>query len=193
VDAYIAKAAPFAQPILIKLRALFHRACPDIEEKLKWGMPSFEYKGLVGGMAAFKKHATWGFWKSRLLKDPRGVLADDGSMGAGKPTDVSQLPPDRYILDLIRQAVALNEQGIKLQRPKSTKRPPPRTPAYLAAELKKNPKARAVYDAFSPSHKREYIEWITQAKQDTTRKRRLAQAIEWIAQGKSRNWKYVNC
>jgi uncharacterized protein YdeI (YjbR/CyaY-like superfamily) len=195
VDAYIAKAAPFAQPILIKLRSLFHQACPDIAEKLKWGMPSFEYKGLVGGMAAFKKHTTWGFWKAKLLSDPKGVLKGDERtpMDAGKPTDVSQLPADKDIIDLIKQAVALNEQGVKLERPKTKKKPPPKTPPDLATALKKNAKARACFEAFSPSHKREYIEWITEAKQEETRKRRLVQAIEWIAQGKGRNWKYERC
>src|SRR5262245_51347510 len=173
VDAYIAKAQPFAQPILIKLRTLFHQACPDIEEKLKWGMPSFEYKGLVGGMAAFKKHTTWGFWKAKLLNDPKGVLKGDARtpMDAGKPTEVSQLPGDRDIIDLIKQAVALNEQGVKLERPKTKKKPPPKTPSDLAAALKKNAKARAAFEAFSPSHKREYIEWITEAKQEVTRKK----------------------
>jgi uncharacterized protein YdeI (YjbR/CyaY-like superfamily) len=194
VDAYIAKSAAFAQPILIKLRALFHRACPGIEEKLKWGVPSFEYKGMVGGMAAFNKHLTWGLWKAKLLNDPRGILNDHaGSMGGGKITDVSQLPSDKLILDLIRQAVQLNEQGVKLPRPESKKRPPPKTPPDLAGALRKNAKASATFEAFSPSHKREYIEWITEAKQDETRQRRLKQAIDWLAQGKPRNWKYMNC
>jgi len=194
VDAYIAKAPLFAQPILIKLRGLFHRACPDIEEKLKWGVPSFEYKGMVGGMAAFKKHMTWGFWKTKLLKDPKGILEGHaGSMGGGKLTDVSQLPADEDIIKLITQAVELNEKGVKLARPTAKKRPAPKTPPDLAAALKKSPRARASFDAFSPSHKRDYIEWITEAKQEETRKRRLAQAIEWMAQGKPRNWKYMNC
>jgi uncharacterized protein YdeI (YjbR/CyaY-like superfamily) len=193
VDAYIAKSPPFAQPILTRLRELFHRACPQLEEKLKWGVPSFEYKGMLGGMAAFKKHATWGLWKSKLLNDPKKVIDHPGSMGAGKPSNISELPPDRDILDLIKQAVALNEKGVKLERPKPAKRPPPKAPPDLAAALKKNAKARATFDAFSPSHKREYIEWITEARQEETRKRRLAQAIEWMAHGKPRNWKYMNC
>jgi uncharacterized protein YdeI (YjbR/CyaY-like superfamily) len=194
VDAFIAQAAPFAQPILIKLRDLFHRASPKIEERLKWGMPSFEYKGIVGGMAAFKKHATWGLWKTSLVKDPKGILkGPESSMGGGRYTDLSQLPADKDIIHLIKQVVALNEQGVKVEKPKGNKRPPPKTPPDLAAALKKNARACATFEAFSPSHKREYIEWIADAKQEETRKRRLAQAIEWMAQGKARNWKYERC
>lgn len=192
VDAYIAKAAPFARPIMAKLRRLFHKACPQIEEKIKWGCPSFEYKGMVGGFAAFKKHVSWGFWKASLLNDPNGALKSTASspMGGGSPTSVRELPPDDVLLDLIRQAVQLNLDGVKLARPKNAGRAPPETPPDLAAALKKNARARATYHAFSPSHQREYVEWITEAKRPETRTRRLAQTIEWLAEGKSRNWKY---
>jgi uncharacterized protein YdeI (YjbR/CyaY-like superfamily) len=193
-DAYISDAPPFARPILTRLRALFHRACPQIEEKLKWGHPSFEYKGIVGGVAAFKEHAVWGLWKSALLKDPHGAMtaAGDSAMSRDRLTDVSQLPPDHVILNLIEQAVDLNERGVKLPKAKPTKkRPPPKVPPDFAAALKKNSKAAVAFKEFSPSHQREYIEWITEAKQDATRQKRLAQAIEWIAQGKPRNWKYM--
>jgi uncharacterized protein YdeI (YjbR/CyaY-like superfamily) len=195
IDAYIAGAQPFARPVLVKIRSLFHKACPEIEEKLKWGMPSFEYKGIVGGAAAFKKHVTFGFWKARLLNDPRGLLAgkQSGPMGSGKLTDISQLPPDAVVIDLIKQAVALNELGVKAHRKPSVKRPPPKVPPDIAAALKKNANAAATFKAFSPSHQREYVEWITQAKQNETRQRRLKQAIQWMAQGKPRNWKYVTC
>jgi uncharacterized protein YdeI (YjbR/CyaY-like superfamily) len=195
VDAYIAKAQPFARPILAKVRELFHKGCPELEEKLKWGHPSFEYKGMLGGMAAFKQHVAWGLWKASLLNDPHGIMKDDASspMSAGKPAKVSDLPADRLILDLIRQAVDLNERGVKLPMRSGKKKPPPRVPADLAAALKKNAKAATVFAAFSPSNKRDYVEWITGAKQKQTRLRRLAQAIEWIAQGKPRNWKYMNC
>lgn len=192
VDAYIANAAPFARPIMVKLRQLFHKACPQIEEKIKWGCPSFEYKGMVGGFAAFKKHVSWGFWKASLLSDPKGVLKSTASspMGGGSPGTVKELPADGVLIDLIKQAVQLNIDGVKLARPKNARRTPPKTPPDLAAAMKKNAKARATYEGFSPSHQREYVEWITEAKRPETRAKRIAQAIEWLAEGKSRNWKY---
>ena len=194
VDAYIEKAQPFARPILNKIRTLFHRGCPQVEEKLKWSHPSFEYKGMLGGMAAFKQHVSWGFWKAALLNDPHGVMKSDASspMGGGSPRALSELPSDQIILDLLKQAIELNEKGVKLPKRSGKRKPPAKVPADLSAALKKNAKAAATFEDFSPSHKREYIEWITEAKQDETRKRRLAQAIEWMAQGKARNWKYMN-
>jgi uncharacterized protein YdeI (YjbR/CyaY-like superfamily) len=193
VDAYIARAQPFARPILQKLRDLFHKASPAIEEKLKWGVPSFEHKGIVGGFAAFKQHVNWGLWKASLLDDPTGAMRADASspMSGGRIASVSDLPPDRVMLNLIRQAVDLNERGVKLPRLQRAKRPPLRTPADLAAALKANARAAATFKAFPPSHKRDYIEWITDAKQPATRTRRLEQAITWIAAGKPRNWKYM--
>src|SRR5512134_3210706 len=195
VDAYIAKSAPFARPILTRVRGLMHKACPKIEETIKWGVPHFEYRGVVAGMAAFKQHASFGFWKQKLLDDPARLFpaAGDSSMGGRKFRSVEELPPDAVLVRYIKAAVALNERGIK--RPSATrkKRPPPKLPADLAAALRKRPKAKATYDAFPPSKKREYVEWITEAKQEATRARRLATAIEWLAQGKSLRWKYENC
>lgn len=192
VDAYIRKAAPYARPILKKFRALFHRACPDIEETMKWSFPHFEYRGIVGSMAAFTQHATFGFWKASLMNDPYGLLGSAGetAMGRAKFTDVSELPPDMILLEYIREAVALNKQGVKVEKPKREKKPEAEVPADLRAALKKNKKALDIFEAFSPSHRREYVEWISEAKQETTRKNRVAQAVEWIAAGKSRHWKY---
>jgi uncharacterized protein YdeI (YjbR/CyaY-like superfamily) len=192
VDAYIAKTAPFAKPILKKIRALFHKACPEIEEVMKWSFPHFEYRGIVGSMAAFKQHATFGFWKASLMKDPHGLLDADGEspMCRAKITDVSELPPDAVLIEYIREAVALNEQGVKVEKPKKEKKPDIEVPDYFQAALKKNKKALATFEAFSPSHRREYVEWIVDAKQEATRQKRLAQAIEWLAEGRSRNWKY---
>jgi uncharacterized protein YdeI (YjbR/CyaY-like superfamily) len=195
VDAYIAKSADFARPILKRVRAAMHKACPQIEETIKWGVPHFEHLGVVASMAAFKQHASFGFWKQKLMDDPAGLFpaAGESSMGGRKFRSADELPPDAVLLRYIRAAVALNEAGVKVPKAAKPKKPPPRLPADLAAALKKNPKARAIYDAFPPSHKREYVEWITEAKQEATRQRRLATAIEWMAQGKSRNWKYENC
>ncbi len=188
VDAYIAKAQPFARPILAKIRDLFHRACPDVEETFKWGVPFFLYKGTLGGMAGFKKHAGWGLWKAKLIKPPKGAKAP--FMNAVKLADVSELPSDAAMLDMMKQAVMLNESGASVERAPRAKKPPLRCPTDLAAALKKDVRAAAAFKAFSPSHQREYIEWIIGAKQPATRQRRIAQALEWIAKGKSRNWKY---
>ncbi|HXV40711.1 MAG TPA: YdeI/OmpD-associated family protein [Steroidobacteraceae bacterium] len=195
VDAYIAKSAAFARPILTRVRGLMHKACPKIEETIKWGVPHFEYQGVVASMAAFKQHASVGFWKQKLMPDPARLFpaAGDSSMGGRKFRSVDELPSDAVLLRYIKAAVALNEQGLKLPNAGRKKKPPPRLPADLAAALKKNPKAKATYDAFPPSHKREYVEWITEAKQEATRLKRLQTAIEWMAQGKSRHWKYQDC
>jgi hypothetical protein len=193
VDVYIAKSADFARPILMRLRALMHKACPTVEETIKWGVPHFEYKGVFAGMAAFKQHAAFGFWKRRLMKDPAGFFSKgESGMGGRKIRSLDELPSDTVLLGYIREAVALNEQGAKV--PRSTrKRPPVRVPAYLAAALKRNAKARRTFGNFSASQRREYVEWLTDAKQEATRERRLASAIEWMAEGKARNWKYQNC
>ena len=189
-DAYMARSAPFAQPILKKLRTLFHRACPQIEETIKWGHPHFEYKGVVAGVAAFKAHVSFGFWKEKLLSDPHGLFAGESSKWA-RLTDVAELPSDEVLLAYIREAVELNERGVKRPQPKKPRKAPPEVPADLRAALAKNPKARATFEAFSPSHQREYIEWLTEAKTEATRQKRLGTAIEWMAEGKPRNWKYM--
>ena len=191
VDAYIAKAAPFARPILERIREAFHAASPKIEETIKWGVPHFDYKGIVGSMAAFKQHVGWGFWKAKLMKDPAGILKGTG-MGGARTENVSQLPSKKVLIEYVREAVQLNEEGTKLDRTPSTRSAKPiEVPDDLAAALKKNKKAKTTFDGFPPSHRREYIEWITEAKQEATRAKRLAQAIEWMAEGKPRNWKYM--
>ncbi|MGB5131097.1 MAG: YdeI/OmpD-associated family protein [Steroidobacteraceae bacterium] len=195
VDAYIAKSAGFARPILKRLRGAMHKACPQIEETIKWGVPFFEYKGVVANMAAFKQHASFGFWKQRLMKDPAGLFPapGDSSMGGKKLRSVGDLPSDAVLVRYIKAAVALNEQGAKVPRPARKKRPPPKAPPDLVAAFRKSPKAKATYKAFSPSQQREYVEWITEAKLQATRRKRLATAIEWMAAGRPRNWKYLNC
>lgn len=198
IDAYIEDAPEYAQPILIKLRKLFHRAEPAIEENFKWSTPSFEFKGMVGGMAAFKKHVAFGFWKAKAMKDPEGIFQGDAKASpfALKVTAVKELPADKVIVAYIKEAVDLNKRGVKASPSsgkKKTKKPAAKVPADLAAalKLKKNKKARETFDAFSPSRKREYTEWLTEAKRDETRQKRLATAIEWMAEGKPRNWKYM--
>jgi uncharacterized protein YdeI (YjbR/CyaY-like superfamily) len=190
VDAYIDAAAEFARPILEHLRALVHRACPDVEETIKWGMPAFMYLGMLCGMGAFKQHVSFGFWRhSQVLG---ADVPRDGMGSFGKVAKVSQLPARTVLSGYIRKAMQLNESGAKLARVARRRRALP-TPVDLAAELKKNRKALATFEGFSASHRREYIEWITEAKRDETRRKRLEQAIDWMAQGKPRNWKYLNC
>jgi uncharacterized protein YdeI (YjbR/CyaY-like superfamily) len=195
VDAYIAKAQPFAQPILKKIRDLFHQASPEIEEEMKWSAPHFVCAGIVGGMAGFKQHVSFGFWKASLMSDPQGLLKSvgDTSMGSMKVTSLDDLPPEKVMLAYIREAVDLNKSGVKLCKPGKAPKPEAKVPDDLAAALKKNKPAAKAFAAFSPSHRREYIEWITEAKQDATRQKRLATTIEWLTEGKSRHWKYQNC
>lgn len=193
IDAYIAKSAEFARPILTHLREVVHRACPGVEETMKWSSPSFEYAGgILCGMAAFKQHASFGFWKHALV-----VGADSPPVGMGsygKMTSLQDLPADRTLVAHIRKAMKLNEEGVKTPtvRKTTTPKPPPEAPADLIAALKKNAKARATFNAFPSSQKREYVEWITGAKREETRQKRLGQAIEWLAEGKPRNWKYMS-
>jgi uncharacterized protein YdeI (YjbR/CyaY-like superfamily) len=196
VDDYIEKAKPFAQPILRHIRAIVHAACPKTEETLKWSMPTFMYEGeMLCGMAAFKEHAVLGFWKASLILDKQGRKLEDDAMGQfGCITTVKDLPTKAELTGYIKKAMELNEQGIKVKRAKAaTPKAPPRVPAELAAALKKNRKAAATFEAFPPSCRREYVEWITEAKQEATRQKRLATTIEWLAEGKRRNWKYENC
>jgi len=193
IDAYIAKQKPFAQPILVHIREVVHAACPDVEETLKWSSPHFMYKGsMMCGMAGFKEHAIFGFWKGQLIDgvSPNRNNGGEAMGNFGKLTSVEDLPGKRDLTALIKRAMKLNEAGITVPRPKKAPRPEARVPAELAAALKKNRKAAAHFDAFPPSHRREYVEWIDEAKREETKARRVAQAVEWIADGKGRNWKY---
>ena len=194
VDAYIAKSADFTQPILARLRALMHRTCPQIEETIKWGVPHFEFSGVVANMAAFKQHASFGFRKQKLMDDPAGFFpaVGDSSMGGRKIRAMSDLPADAVLIRYIKAAIALNEQGATLPRVQKSKAPV-KPPADLLAALKNNAKARATFDALTPSKQREYVEWLTEAKREATRSTRLATAIEWLAAGRSRYWKYQDC
>jgi len=191
IDAYINKSAAFAQPILKRLRKLVHTGCPGVEETMKWSFPNFLYHGgILCSMASFKQHCTFGFWKSSLMKSLGASQKSEPSMGQyGRMTGLADLPADAVILKQIREAAQLNEQGVKVARPK-TKKKPLKIPPYFTKALKGNPKALDAFQNFSPSHQREYIEWITEAKTEATRQKRLATTLQWLAEGKSRNWKY---
>ena len=197
VDAYIAKAAPFAQPVLEHLRELVHTACPDVEEAIKWSMPFFVYKGqILGNMAAFKAHCSFGLWggdvTAMMRKD--GVLSDDGMGKLGRVTSVKELPKKKDMVGYVREVMAFIEDGGKtMQRKPKAPKPETEVPAELAAALKKNKVAGKVFAEFSPGCRREYVDWIVEAKRAETKEKRVAQAVEWIAEGKQRNWKYQNC
>jgi uncharacterized protein YdeI (YjbR/CyaY-like superfamily) len=192
IDAYIAKSAGFARPILRHIRSVVHAACPQVEEGIKWGMPHFGYRGgMMCQMAAFKQHCAFGFWKAARILGPDGRSAEKAMGQFGRLTSLGDLPPRRVLTGYIRQAMALHEEGVRVPRPRRRPRPSVRTPADLAAALKENARAGATYREFSPSHRREYVEWITGAKGADTRARRLATAIKWMAEGKSQNWKYM--
>ncbi len=190
IDAYISKAAPFARPILTELRALVHEACPDVVETLKWGMPSFTYHGILCGMAAFKEHATFGFWKGKLIVDPRSNKSYEAMGQFGRITKMSDLPSRRTLSGYVRQAMKLNEGDVKVPRTVARPKKPLVVPADFRVALTKSARAKKNFDGFPPSHKREYVEWVTEAKREETRKKRIATAVEWIAAGKGRNWKY---
>ncbi len=195
IDAYINKSADFAKPVLIHLRNLVHKACPEVEETIKWGFASFDYKGPFCSMASFKQHCAFGFWKTALMKDPKGILSEkkDEAMGSlGRITGLKDLPPDKVIIDFIRQAKKLNDDGVKLPpRKKADRSKELVVPDYFLKAISKNKKAKTTFDNFSYSQKKEYVEWITEAKAEETRDKRMAQAVEWMAEGKIRNWKYV--
>jgi|SRR5579871_2902264 len=192
IDGYIARSQEFAKPILTHVRDAIHEACPEVTETIKWGMPAFDYKGPLCGMAAFKQHATFGFWKSSLVFDrnDRYARSPNGMAAFGRMTSPADLPPRKILLAYIRKAASLNDGGVKVVRPRSERAPIP-TPAALAAGLVKNKTAKAVYERLAPSHRREYNEWIDEAKTDETRTKRVKQAVQWLAQGKPRNWKYL--
>ena len=190
IDAYIENARPFARPILKHLRKLFHQGCPDLEETIKWGMPHFDYKGeMMAGMSAFKAHCGFGFWKASLLF-PTNDKSPEAIGQFGRITSLEDLPSDAKIVKLVKAAAKLNEEGRKVARPKPKPRPALPVPADLAKALAKNRKAKAAFDAFSPSHRREYIEWLIEAKREATRVARLEKAISQIAEGKSLHFKY---
>ena len=195
IDLYISKSADFAKPILMHLRELVHVACPEVEEKIKWSFASFDYKGPMCTMAAFKQHCAFGFWKASLMKDKTLTknAESESAMGHyGKITTLKDLPSDRKIIAHIKEAMMLNEKGVKLPPKKAAKEKKEIVvPDYFLKQLQKNKKAFTTFQDFSPSHKREYVEWITEAKTDETKNRRMETAIEWLSQGKPRNWKYM--
>lgn len=193
IDAYIEKSADFAKPILHHIRKLVHKVCPDVQETWKWSFPHFDYNGPLCHMAAFKAHCAFGFWKAALMKDNKSLFEPIGetAMGHfGKLTSLKDLPADKVIIEYIKEAMELNDKGVKLP-PKAKKDKPAVVPEELSSALNRNKKAKTVFENFSNSNQREYIEWINEAKTEATKEKRVATAIEWISEGKVRNWKYI--
>ena len=194
VDGYIEKSADFARPILLHIQELVHKACPDVEEKMKWSFPHFDYKNeMMCSMASFKQHCAFGFWKASLMKDT--VLTEnaksESAMGhMGRITSLKDFPPDKKIIGYIKEAMELTDRGIKLPPKVKSDKQELVVPDYFLQALGKNKKAKATFEGYGYSHKKEYLEWITEAKTESTRNKRLETALEWMAEGKSRHWKY---
>ena len=189
-DEYIARSAEFARPILTHLRELVHRHCPEVEEKVKWSSPHFDYKGPLAHMAAFKEHCAFGFWKGALVI---GEKETEGAGHFGKITSLADLPSDEVLAAYIRKVKELNDSGTKSPGRTRNREPKPElaSPAFLEEALKGNPRAREGFEGLTPSQRREYIDWLADAKTEATRARRLNDALEWMAEGKPRHWKYM--
>jgi len=194
VDKYIANAEDFTKPILEHLRKIIHDTCPQVEEVIKWGIPHFDYKGdMMCILAAYKKHCSFSLYKAALMKDPKIVesVAAGQKMGyMDKVKALTDLPAIKVLVAYIKEAMALNENGIKKAKPKPEAPKVIEMPDYLSEALKANPKAKEVFESKSPSFRKEYIVWITDAKTEATRQKRIEQSLEWIAEGKGRFWQY---
>ncbi len=197
MDAYIKNAAPFAQPILEKIRAGFHAGCPDLQETIKWGVPSFERNGMLGGMAAFKKHVSFGFWRAPEMEDTDGLLGETRKSSPMRiqAKSVAELPTKKVLVSYVKQAKKLDGDGSGAApaKRKVTKKPTLKAPKYMVDAINGDKAAKKFWGTMAPGYKREYVEWITEAKREATRDKRLVQTVEWLAEGKTRNWKYKNC
>jgi len=194
VDAYIVNSPDFAKPILSHVRDLVHRACPAVQETMKWSRPHFQHRGMMCGISAFKGHCAIGFWRPEIRALIDGANGEkEGAGQFGRITELADLPADKVMIKYFQAAAALNESGQKAPPRQTKPKGPLVVPGYLQKALKAEPKAAAAFRAFSPSKQRDYVEWLTEAKTEPTREKRLATAVEWIAEGKSRNWKYEKC
>jgi uncharacterized protein YdeI (YjbR/CyaY-like superfamily) len=196
VDEKIEVAAPFAQEIMLHVRKLVHKACPDVSEEIKWNFPCFIYNGsILASMSAFKQHCSFGWFLSSKMTDPEGILQfgpdRDGMGSLGKLTDKKQLPSDKIIIAYTKEAMALIDAGVKMDRGNKEGGPTAmEVPSYFSKALKANAEANKHFKSFSIGKKNEYIQWLEESKTDATRAKRLDTAIEWISEGKSRLWKY---
>lgn len=191
IDSYIKKSKNFAKPVLNHFRELVHKNCPEVEETLKWGFPHFQYKGILCSMASFNQHCAIGFWKGSLIPELKAI-EDDSAMGhLGKITSKEDLPSDKVLGTIIKKAMKLNDEGVKSptrSKPKAITEL--KVPEYIFKAVKKNKKAHETFTNFSNSNKKEYVEWIEGAKTDATKQKRIKTMLEWLEEGKDRNWKY---
>jgi len=192
IDAYIERAQPFAKPVLQHVRERVHAAVPEAEETMKWSSPAYTLDGKILLMtAAFKQHAALNFWRGQEL---RGEQANADAMGQfGKITSLADLPSNEELDRLIREAAELTRSAPAPRKAKHAPKPRPEMHPEFAAALAKSPKAKATLDGFPPSAQRDYLDWISEAKQDSTRTKRIATAVEWLSEGKRRHWRYENC
>lgn len=194
IDTYISKAEDFAKPILKHFRILIHKACPDVKETIKWGFPHFDYKGMMCATASFKNHCAFGFWKARLMidYDKKFSAGNEAAMGHfGKIKSLKDLPSDKIIQQYIKEAMRLNDDDIRIVKKRPVEKKSLTIPTDLKKALTGNKKAKTTFEGFSYSNKKDYVEWITEAKTDVTRFKRLETTLEWLAEGKIRNWKYA--
>ncbi|MFN2500668.1 MAG: YdeI family protein [Pyrinomonadaceae bacterium] len=193
IDAYIDNSKDFAKPILNHIRALVHEACPDVIETMKWSFPHFDYKGMMCSMASFKEHCSFGFWKQSLL-EASAFPAEKTAMGSfGRLQSIDDLPDAATMKKLIGDAVKLNDEGVKIQKAKPAERAALVVPEVLLEALVDNEAAAETFNNFPYSKKKDYANWIIEAKSEATRDKRLATSIEWLSEGKARNWKYEKC
>lgn len=193
IDAYIEKSAAFAKPVLNHIRKLIHLASPEIRETIKWGFPHFDYKGTICSMASFKEHCAFGFWKSSLLSDPYSILKKEASdsMGQlGRIKSIADLPSDEIFTAYILEAISLNDKGIRVVKKTGSAKSEVEIPEYFQRVLDDHSIAKSSFEKLSNSHRKEYILWIEEAKTEATRHKRISTAIEWLSEGKSKNWKY---
>jgi len=193
IDVYIEKSPEFAHQILKTIREAVHQGCPDVEETMKWSFPHFDYKGILCSMAAFKQHCAFGFWKGSMIVEQK-PYPSMGSMGQfGRMTSIKDLPSRKTLVSYVQKATALNEKGIKKPSKPRTVPKELTIPEYFSRAVKQNKKALTTFASFPYSKKKDYVEWVSEAKSDETRQRRLQTSVEWLAQGKARNWKYERC
>ncbi len=197
IDDYITRSADFAKPVLKHFRELVHKTCPDVEETMKWSFPHFDYKGsMMCSIASFKQHCAINFWKAPIMKGGEALVAKaktEEAMGhLGKITSLKDLPKDAVLVKYIKEGMRLNDEGVKYSyAKKTTTKKELEVPDYFLKALSKNKKAQKTFEDFSPSNKKEYVTWVTEAKTETTRQARLDTAVEWMSEGKIRNWKYA--
>lgn len=191
ITAYIEKATPEFKEVMIALRSVLNNPNFDIKEDWKWGAPNFNNEGMICWLAHFRNHVGMNFFKGTLIKDKYNLFThyrEEKGNRQLKFSDINQIIPEQ-IEYYIEEAIKLNQENIKVVK----KEIDTSLPLDLETELNNNPKAKMFFESLAPSYKRDYIEWIEEAKREATRTKRLATTMEWLSEGKKKNWKYENC